>query len=257
VTSWADPTRRFSTRVDDYVRYRPHYPPEIIPLLTRECGLGATSVVADIGSGTGILSELFLLNGCRVLGVEPNREMREAGERLLRGYATFVSIAGTAEATTLPAASVEFVTAGQAFHWFDGPLARAEFARILVPGGRVVLVWNTRRKKGSPFSEAYEALLQRWSIDYAEADHERITDEMIAAFYAPATVVKRSFPNSQKLGLEGARGRLESSSYVPAPGHPDHESILAELRIVFDRTNRGGMVIFEYDTVLYYGRLER
>src|SRR5207245_7368130 len=109
----------FSNRVENYLRYRPRYPTEIIDALTAECGLRTTSVIADLGSGTGFLAELFLSNGNQVFGIEPNREMREAGEQLLRSYPKFASVAASAEATTLAEASVDFVTAGQAFHWFD------------------------------------------------------------------------------------------------------------------------------------------
>jgi len=251
-----DSTRRFSSRVDDYIRYRPHYPEAIVSVLAAECGLEPGWVIADLGSGTGLLSDLFLGAGCTVYAVEPNRAMREAGERLHSHAPAFVSVDGTAEATTLLSASVDLVTAGQAFHWFDRSSARAEFARILEPGGWVALVWNSRRKIGSPFLKAYEALLQRWSVDYAAVDHDRITDEAIASFFAPAPVAKRIFSNRQEVDLEGARGRLESSSYVPPPGHPDHEPMLAELGAVFADTNRNGVVTFEYDTLLYFGRLE-
>src|SRR3954470_13160055 len=131
----ADPTRRFSNRVEDYIKYRPGYPRAVVGLLEDECGLTRESVVADVGSGTGILSELFLSAGVRVYGVEPNREMREAGERLLAAYESFVSVDGRAEETTLADASADFVTAGQAFHWFEPASARREFRRILRDGG--------------------------------------------------------------------------------------------------------------------------
>src|SRR5689334_15561560 len=132
-----DPTLRFSNRVDNYSKYRPTYPSAVLDLLAAECGLTSNALIADIGSGTGLLAELFLTNGNRVVGVEPNREMRAAGERLLANAPGFTSVDGTAEATTLAAGSVDFVTAGQAFHWFDRALARVEFARILKPEGWV------------------------------------------------------------------------------------------------------------------------
>ena len=144
-----DATERFSNRVQDYARYRPHYPAAVIGSLQTNCQLLKTSVIADVGSGTGILTELFLRHGNPVLAVEPNRQMREAGERLLEGYPRFQSVAGRAEATTLPEQSVDFVTAGQAFHWFDRNKAKAEFSRILKAGGWVVLAWNERRVASS------------------------------------------------------------------------------------------------------------
>ncbi len=130
-----DPTRRFRGRAELYARHRPGYPGEVVTLLEDECGLRAGSVVADLGSGTGILAAMLLARGCRVFGVEPNADMRAEGARALAAQEGFVSVDGRAEATTLPDASVDLVTAAQAFHWFDRPRARAEFARILKPGG--------------------------------------------------------------------------------------------------------------------------
>ncbi len=251
-----DPTARFSSRVEAYVRYRPTYPDGVIALLERECSLAPGAAVADIGSGTGILSRLFLEHGCRVYGVEPNREMRVAGEHLLGTFDGFISLEGRAEATTLPSASVDIVVAGQAFHWFDPLLTRAEFARILKPQGWVVLVWNKRLKAGSPFAVAYERLLLGYSVDYTAVDHERVTDGMIAAFFHPCACTLRSFGNAQVFDYAGLEGRLMSSSYVPEPGHPNHGPMIAELRSIFEAHQRGGTVTFEYDTQVYFGRLE-
>jgi|WetSurMetagenome_2_1015567.scaffolds.fasta_scaffold19576_4 SAM-dependent methyltransferase len=250
-----DATRRFSSRVDNYVRYRPRYPEAILGVLERECGLTAASVIADVGSGTGMLAELFLRLGCRVIGVEPNREMRQAGDGQLAGFPAFSSVEATAEVTTLPAASVDFVTAGQAFHWFDRARARAEFARILVPGGTVVLVWNKRRRTGTPFLAAYEAMLQRFSIDYGEVDHDRVTPDVIAEFFRPNAFTEHTMPNHQVLDLVALRGRLESSSYAPPPGHPNHAPMLVELDRLFAAHSADGVIALESDTVLYHGRL--
>src|SRR5215211_465185 len=179
----SDPTQRFTGRVESYARYRPSYPQAVLDLLAAECGLTSASVVADVGSGTGLLSELFLENSNRVLGIEPNEEMRAAGERLLRDYPRFTSVAGTAEATTLDDACVDFVAAGQAFHWFDPERARTEFARILEPTGWVVLIWNLRRKDATPFLAAYERLLETYRTDRGEVEFWRKSDEMASAFF--------------------------------------------------------------------------
>ncbi len=251
-----DPTQRFSSRVEHYIRHRPRYPRAIIPLLERECALTPESVVADVGSGTGILSELFLVHGNRVFGVEPNSEMREAGKRHLAGYPGFTSVDGRAEATTLPAATVDLVSAGQAFHWFDRPAARAEFARILKPQGWVVLVWNKRRKEATPFARAYERLLRRWSPDYDTVDLKNLTDEMIAEFFKPGGFRLRTLENRQVLDYKGLEGRLMSSSYAPEPGHSNHAPMLAELSAIFGTYSVNGAVAFEYDTALYFGGLQ-
>jgi len=155
-------TERFSNRVDNYIKYRPGYPQAVIETLAAECGLTSQSVIADIGSGTGILAEMFLKNGNAVTGVEPNREMREAGERLLSAYPRFTSVDGRAEATGLADASVDFVTAGQSLHWFDLKASRREFRRILKPSGWVAIVWNDRRDE-SPFMQAYP-VFRSWGV---------------------------------------------------------------------------------------------
>src|ERR1700681_4185447 len=117
-------TSRFSDRVENYVRYRPGYPAAVLRVLHRECGLAPGHVVADIASGTGIWTRMLLENGNKAFGIEPNPEMRQAGEQLLAEFAKFASVAGTAEATTLPDKSVDFVTAAQAAHWVDRGRAR-------------------------------------------------------------------------------------------------------------------------------------
>jgi ubiquinone/menaquinone biosynthesis C-methylase UbiE len=246
-------TERFSSRVDNYVRYRPRYPKGVLETLQRDCGLTKTSVMADVGSGTGILTELFLQNGNIVYGVEPNREMREAAERLLQNYSQFSSIVGTAEYTTLPETSVDFVTVGQAFHWFEQDKARQEFERVLKPGGWVALVWN-ERKDSSPFDYAYEQVVRKYSDDYAEVHHKRIDDKVLRRFFG-WQFQKKVLENFQHFDFEGLKGRLLSSSYSPEAGHPRHAPLLAELERIFVTHQVNGQVTVAYDTNLYYGQL--
>lgn len=251
-----DSTQRFSSRVENYVLYRPGYPPEILQVLTRECGLQPNSIIADVGSGTGLLSKIFLENGNRVMGIEPNKDMRAAGKRLLKGLANFTSVEGTAEATTLPDHSVDFITAGQAAHWFDRTLARREFARILKPGGWVVFIWNDRCTDSTALLREYEQLLVTFGTDYHEVQRAGFeTTTEIAAFFEPHAVVQKSFANHQNFDFEGFKGRLLSSSYTPPPGHPNHEPMLAELRRLFEVHNVTGRIRLEYETHMYYGRL--
>lgn len=249
-----DPTQRFSSRVANYVHYRPGYPPEIIGLLRNQCGLGAGSVVADIGSGTGILTRLFLENGNVVYGVEPNPDMRAAGEEALGQYANFVSVNGRSEHTTLPARSINFVAAAQAAHWFDRVPTRAEFVRILEPAGWAVFIWNERRIGTTPFLREYEQLLLDYATDYKDVRHERTT-ETLSSFFAPQPHHEQVFENAQHFDYEGIQGRLLSSSYAPEAGHPKHEPMLRELRRIFDLYQENGRVTMEYNTRVFYGHL--
>ena len=247
-------TSRFSDRVENYVRYRPGYPPEALRALQAECGLTPQHAVADIASGTGIWTRILLENGNRVFGVEPNPEMREAGERLLSGFPRFASVPGTAEATTLGDRSVDFATAAQSAHWFDRQRSRAEFVRILTSGGWLVLLWNERVTDSTPFLRDYEQLLLTYGTDYAEVRHERTTDA-VNEFFDPAPFQGRVFELRQEFDYTGIEGRLLSSSYAPGPDHPGYAPMLAGLRQIFDRHAFAGRAAFDYKTRLYFGRL--
>ncbi|HXJ15686.1 MAG TPA: class I SAM-dependent methyltransferase [Candidatus Polarisedimenticolia bacterium] len=251
-----NPIQRFSNRAEDYLRYRPGYPREILDALREECGLAAESVVADIGSGTGLLTQLFLANGNFVYGVEPNAAMREAGEHALEGWPNFRSVAGSAEATTLPDAAVDFVVAGQAFHWFEMNAARAEFRRVLKPGGWVAVIWNERRKD-TPFLRAYENLLRTYGTDYAEVAAAYPEQTRMEEFFGAGAFHHKFFPNAQDFDFDGLRGRLLSASYAPPKGHPNHEPMLAELKRLFDAHAKNGRVRVEYITRLYIGHMKR
>jgi ubiquinone/menaquinone biosynthesis C-methylase UbiE len=248
------PTVRFSDRVENYVRYRPGYPPEVINLLRAECSLLPSQVIADIASGTGLFTQLLLENGNQVFAVEPNTEMREAGERMLKSFTNFTSISGSAEETGLPAASVDFVTAAQAAHWFDRPRARSEFVRILKPEGWCALIWNERRTDTTAFLRDYEQLLLAYGTDYKEVRHERTT-ATIHEFFAPAPFRERVFEYRQQFDYEGIAGRLLSSSYAPLQDHPNYEPMMRELDRIYRIHARGGTVEFEYNTRVFYGKL--
>lgn len=249
-------TQRFSSRVDTYVRFRPSYPKEIIEILKRECGLTHDSVIADIASGTGIFTRRLLENGNRVYGVEPNAEMRAAGEEFLAKYPKFTSVNGTAEATTLPDKSVDLITCAQAAHWFIREKAMPEFQRILKPSGYLVLIWNDRQTTGSRFSEEYERLVETYGTDYSEVQRlGRVIDGN--EFFKEFSCQKRVLPNHQRLSYEALEGRLLSSSYAPERGEPSCAPMLADLRRIFDECQEHGSVRMEYDTNLYFGKLSK
>ena len=250
----SDPLTRFSNRSDNYAKFRPGYPTGVLEILKSHCGLTETSVIADVGSGTGILTELFLQNRNSVFAIEPNDAMRLAAEGLLKKHKKFRSINATAEATTLETESVDFVTAAQAFHWFDRARAKREFARVLKPGGWVVLIWNERRLDSTVFLRAYEDLLLRYGTDYEKVRHENVTSE-IAEFFSPERFELQSLENAQHFDFEALKGRLLSSSYAPDPDHRNFGPMLQELEDIFNANQKDGIVSFEYETKVYYGHL--
>ncbi len=250
-----NPIARFSDRAEDYARYRPHYSPDVVKALQQACGLRPEHIIADVGCGTGMLAEIFLDNGNPVIGVEPNREMRLAGEKYLAAYPNFSMVEGSAEATTLPAASVEFVVAGQAFHWFRPREARVEFARILKPGGWAVLVWHDRDSQSTPFLHAYEAFVRQHSTDYDRVTHKLINYATLQHFFGPHEMQRIQQHNLQRLDFDGLRGRLLSSSYIPKSGEK-YDAMIAALPELFSTHAVDGHVVLEYETKIYYGHLD-
>lgn len=248
---------RFSRRVADYVRYRPRYPKALVQILHVDAGLGPDSVIADIGSGTGFSAEQFLDYGCHVFGVEPNADMREAGEEYLRDYASFTSVEGTSEATTLAPESVDFVTAGQALHWFNVPEARAEFARILKPQGTLAFFWNERASDASAFMQEYMVLMDRYVTEERTAHHSDVDDDRLRFLFADGKYEERRIPWTHKATLEQVTGRAFSSSYMPTRGSPDAAPLEAAIADVFDHHAINGEVDFAYVTELYFGKPER
>ena len=252
-----DPLARFSDRAEDYAKYRPHYSHDVVHALRAACGLTPQHLIADIGCGPGMLAEIFLENGNRVIGVEPNREMRIAGEKYLAEYPNFRAVDGSAEATTLDNASVDFTVAGQAFHWFCPPEARVEFARILKPGGWAVLVWHDRRIDATPFLRAYDNFLREYGNDYEQVSHKYVASyDALERFFAPSPMHFIQQRAEQQLDFDGLRGRLLSSSYMPKSGER-HEAMMKALPQFFSTYAADDRVVLEYDTKIYYGRLDR
>ena len=244
---------RFSGRAEDYDRNRPRYPQELIQVLKVEARFSMDRVVADIGSGTGILSELFLENGNLVYCVEPNGDMRRVAEERLRRHAPrFVSVDGRAESTNLWSESVDLVTVGQALHWFDLGRARAEFVRIVRRGGRIAVVYNHRREKGR-VEEAYAGLLRRHERDRAAVPD--VDDAYVARFFEKGGFGKYVMPNSQALDLEGLLGRLASASYMPPRESEEWAKVEEDASGMIREYGSGGTVVLHYDTVMYLGRI--
>ncbi|MDQ4123809.1 MAG: class I SAM-dependent methyltransferase [Acidobacteriota bacterium] len=247
------PTERFSYQVENYVRYRPSYPPQVIELMRREMNLSEKSTVADVGSGTGIFTKLLLETGCTVIGVEPNEAMRRAGEEFLKEFSNFKSVDGTSENTDLPDKSVDLIAAAQAFHWFDREKAKAEFQRIIKPGGYVALIWNDRQLASTAFLREYEKFLLEYGTDYKEVRHDAVSTDKIRTLFNE-DFHETAFPNVQRVDFDGLKGRLLSASYIPRAGHPRFEEMLSNLADIFARHQQAGAVEILYDTKVFYGK---
>ncbi|MFT4203464.1 MAG: class I SAM-dependent methyltransferase [Chitinophagaceae bacterium] len=243
-------TTRFSDRVENYVKYRPSYPERIIAFLQKAYDLTTDKTIADIGSGTGISSKLFLDNGYTVIGVEPNKEMRDKSNEILRAHSRFSTVGGTAENTLLTDRSVDAIIAGQAFHWFDRSKCKPEFIRILKPGGLLALIWNERRED-SDFEKEYDLLIKKHAIDYVAVDHRNIHDTDIQAFCEPFSVQLEIFPNHQLFDFNGLKGRLLSSSYMPTETQKGFPEMLEDLQKLYQKYQNDNRIIISYTTKVY------
>lgn len=248
-------TERFSTRVDAYRDHRPRYPRQIVEVLRRECGLTPEWVIADVAAGTGLLAEIFLENGNRVFAVEPNAAMRAACDQLRDAYSQLECIDGTAEATGLAANSMDMITVGQAMHWFDLTKTRAEFARVLRPGGRCAVLYNNRRMAGDPFHEAFEKFLLEFGLDYMAVKESHVGRKRLAQFFAPSPMQCETLLNEQPLTLAALRGRVLSASYMPQPGHARFPAMDATLENLFEDYGQNGAVNMVHDCVMCWGVL--
>jgi SAM-dependent methyltransferase len=249
-----DNVERFTNRVANYVKFRPGYPPSVLELLKTEMGLTPRSVLADVGSGPGISSTLFVEFGCTVYGVEPNAAMRCAAEELMREYPNFRSVSGTAEATGLANGSCDIVMAAQAFHWFEPETAGREFRRILRPGGYAALLWNERRLDADAFHREYEAVLLKFARDYTAVRHDKIDEAELLRFFGK-DFRKATYPNSQEFDLEGLVGRASSASYMPAEGDPEFAGLYAELSDLFAKHSENDKIVISYDTNVFFTQI--
>lgn len=251
----SNPTERFSDRVDNYIKYRPGYPPQVLAHLKDKCGLSTASVIADIGAGTGIFTKLLLDEGYKVYAVEPNQPMRDAAVEQLSVYKNFIPVDGAAEDTTLPDKSIDLIVCAQAFHWFSNDNTKMEFKRILTDNAKTALIWNNRLNDADEFSVAYDALLKNDSVDYNKVNHQNISDIDFKAFFKDGVYEVKKVPNIQVFDEGGLIGRAFSSSYVPPQGSDKGEQFLKLLKGLFNRYNNYGKISFHYQTEIYLGEV--
>lgn len=249
-----DVTERFSDRVAAYRQGRIGYPPEFVEHLRSQIGLSSAWTVVDAGAGTGLSAEPLLDAGCRVLAVEPNDAMRAAAEASLGGRERFVSVAGRAEATTLPDGCADLVLAACAFHWFDPAAVAAEWRRVLRGERWAALMWTLRDPAASAFTAAFEGLIERWATDYA-AVKARYAEPGAMGVVFGAGWRTAEFASEQTVDWGGLAARVRSTSYVPAPGAPGHDGMMAELEALYRAHAVEGAVTIAYRVPLYVGRV--
>jgi ubiquinone/menaquinone biosynthesis C-methylase UbiE len=247
-------TERFSGRVEAYLAYRPRFPQSILPFLREHGALAEGAVVADIGAGTGMLAEIFLEAGHRVIAVEPNAEMLEACREMAAQYPALEIVQGSAESTTLPDTSVDLVAVGRAMHWFDWPRAHREFQRILRPDGWVLVATSGHRDSGAPVSEELSAILRKWRMDSAEADTTRNFKERLPGFLDRSTWQRTILHHAMTVDFPRLLGYAQSLSAIPRPGERGYDEMLAELRAVFDRYQRNGSLVIPLSSDMDLGR---
>jgi ubiquinone/menaquinone biosynthesis C-methylase UbiE len=250
-----DPTGRFSGLAELYARCRPDYPPAALDLVVERCGLRPGNLVIDVGSGTGISARLLAARGLRVIGIEPNADMRRRAEREPTPPNSLMDYrAGTAEATGLPDAGADAVVCAQAFHWFEATRALPEFVRILKPGGWVALLWN-ERDVGDPFTRDYGAVVRA----FAQAvEVEDARQRSVEAFRTSPLFAKQSlddFPHEQAATEAEMIGRALSASYAPTEP-AEVGQLRTGLQRVFAAYQHGGRVILRYRTSVYLGQAQ-
>ncbi len=248
-------TERFSQTVEHYQRYRPSYPQIMVDFLLEQKVLGKGKVVADIGSGTGIFTQQLLTLGMKVFAVEPNGPMRGSAQQQFSIYPYFMSINGTAEATTLKDNSVDVISVATAFHWFNRKTCQSEFKRILRNNGDVLLLWNLRLTKLSALLQSYDDLLHQYCPDYNGIPSQQIAESEVLAFFAKDSVKIYQFENQQLFDWKGLVGRLRSTSYALTPDQDHYDNMIKDLTHLFNQYQTNGKVIFPYTTKLYLGKL--
>ncbi len=245
---------RFDNRVENYVKYRPHYPSEMLNLFRDEMNLQKSSVIADIGSGTGISAKLFLENGNKVFGIEPNELMRQASLEYLSNFPDFKVVNGTAENTTLDDKSLDLIVAAQAFHWFDNAKTLNEFRRILRKDGFIALIWNERQLDSNEFLREYERFLVEHGTDYEKVRHDRIKKESLQDIFKLEFNLT-TIENSQTLDFKGLKGRILSSSYMPSEENPRFAEMEKTLKLLFAEHSEKGKIQLLYNTNIFYTKI--
>ena len=253
-----DTKNRFSNKDENYVKYRPHYPKELIEFMQQKGLIKKGYKIGDIGAGTGKFTELLLQYGYSVIAVEPNGPMLEACKKIYGHYNDLTCLNGSSEHTKLSDISVDLITTAQAFHWFKMDETKKEWMRILKPDRYVALIWNSRikGKNASSFQKEYENLVTKFGKGYTRMQKNFQVQEKINILFEKNGYKEFHTPYSQTFDFEELKGRLLSSSYTPQPEDEIYPEMIAALKDLFDKHQIEDQIQIDYDTELSYGKLD-
>ena len=246
-----DNTQKFSGKADVYQQARPTYAPEALNFISQNWQIGEGSMVADVGSGTGILSRQLISLRAKVYAVEPNADMRAKAEELLGKNSNFVSVNGTAEQTTLPDHKFHLVTAAAAFHWFDPQAFKQECERILLPGGAVLLLWN-EANLSAEINLGRERIYQKYCPNFKGFSGGNDQENEVKRAFFDGKLQERRFPNPLTYDRQGFINRALSSSYSLTEKDAEYGAYLAELGDLFDKFAVNGIIEVPQDSAVYY-----
>lgn len=247
---------RYSSKTDDYAKYRPNFPNEIVEFLYSNDFINSNSIIADIGSGTGRFTRLLLEKGNKVYGVERNDEMRAKAEQLLSQYSNFISIRGSAEETVLTDNTIDLITAAQAFHWFNKEKCLSEFKRIIKKNGKVLILWDDFLTNYNNFSIEYGKVLNKYRIVELGQMEKRFTrTEMISDFFRNNKYETLSFTHEIYQNFNSIKGGALSASFTPKPDEVNYKPFLLELQEVFEKFQSEGKVLTAFQTICYLGKI--
>lgn len=245
-----DYTNRFSGKGEIYAKARPKYAAGFFDYLKNTLGIPAGSAFADIGAGTGIFAEQLLDCGYRVFAVEPNADMRRKAEEKLFQNPNFISVIGSDGNMNLPGKSVDYVTAAQAFHWFDAEAFRRESRRVLKPGGKVILVYNARDVKAGCI-KALASLHSRYNPEFHGFSNGMSHEKYVNFFTGTCDVFRTD--NTQIYDRKSYVNSVLSSSYALKEDDARYAEYLKDINEIFDTFSVDGFIAIPTETVAYIG----
>jgi len=246
---------KFSSKAEIYAKYRWDYDPKAIASLCQIAGINHNSVVADIGSGTGMLTAHFVNNVSKIYAIEPNAEMRAIALKNLAQYPAFVSIDALADSTTLPDNSVDLIVVGRAIHWFNAETTKPEFLRILKPNG-----WLATCRVTHEDLELLEALkiLRKtesgWNV--AQDKSKILENNDLESYYFNNNYQTIKQHSVIQEDWQQFLGRMLSHSPAPNSNNPLFPKFEAAAKKIFQSYSKAGILEIKIATEIKLGKIQ-